>query len=285
MDKTRNLTIAVPALVDEDLWQRAQVALDASGNRGLRKTRYAYLLEGLGICSTCGAPMQIRSRVWDARRNGRHQEAAYICKGRRMFRVGGERCSQPIVSTAEADAQAWRAISDELSDPTLADAIAREITGQGEDAVAWAADAENYRQHLGRLERVESAVLDRYRRGLVSDAALDLELARLSKERDGVRSQLATAERAMSGTAATRERMDDAMAVLDDLRCVLAETDFETRRELVKLLVPRGGVAFAGRALRVTLLIPRGQRLDLVGGSDSSAARETHLRLRVVARR
>lgn len=284
VDKARNLTIAVPQIVDEDLWQRANNALDSSGTRGLRKTRYQYLLEGLAVCSQCGASMQIRSRVWDARRNGRHQPAAYICKARRMFRLGGDRCGQPIVPTLVADEQAWRAIADELSDPTLADAIAREITGQGEDAREWAADAEGYRQHLGRLERVESAVLDRYRRGLVSDAALDVELGRLAKERGGVRAQLATAERALSGASVTRERLDDAMRVLDDLRCVLGETDFETRRELVKLLVPRGGVAFVGERLRVTMLIPRGSRRGHVGGPDSSESHEAYVKLRVVAR-
>jgi DNA invertase Pin-like site-specific DNA recombinase/uncharacterized protein YqeY len=223
VDKTRNLTIAVPPVIDEDLWQRAQVALDASGRRGLRKTEYAYLLEGLCVCAACGSPMLIRSRVWDPRRNGRHQEAAYLCKGRKVFRLGAKRCMQPIVPTADADTRAWRAVVEELSDPGLAAAVAREVEGQGEDARSWEVDAEGYRQHLARLERVEAAVLDRYRREMISDAALDVELGRLSREREGVRSQLATAERAMTGASETRGRIDEAMRVLDDLRCVLAD--------------------------------------------------------------
>jgi DNA invertase Pin-like site-specific DNA recombinase len=154
VDKTRNLTIAVPPVIDEDLWQRAQVALDASGRRGLRKTEHAYLLEGLCVCAACGSPMLIRSRVWDPRRNGRHQEAAYLCKGRKVFRLGAKRCMQPIVPTADADTRAWRAVVEELSDPGLAAAVAREVEGQGEDARSWEVDAEGYRQHLARLERV-----------------------------------------------------------------------------------------------------------------------------------
>src|ERR1700755_1787565 len=55
--KTRT-AVSVPALVNEETWQRAQHALKIGRKRGLSRTRHVYLLEQLGVCA-CGAPMRI----------------------------------------------------------------------------------------------------------------------------------------------------------------------------------------------------------------------------------
>ncbi|MDB4957613.1 MAG: putative recombinase, partial [Myxococcales bacterium] len=66
VDQKRALVLQVPRLVDDDLWRRAQDSMNANAHRGLRKTKHEYLLEGVGVCGRCGAPMGIRSAVWDA---------------------------------------------------------------------------------------------------------------------------------------------------------------------------------------------------------------------------
>lgn len=287
IDRKRGLVIQVPPIIDEDLWQRAQASMDASGRRGLRRTRHDYLLEGLAVCGACGAPIHIRTQVWDARRNGRHDPAAYICRARRNFRTGGPRCEAPILYVADVDTRAWAAIRRELEDPGLADAVARELAGQADEHDRWRADADGYRAQLGRLDQVETALLERFSRGLVTEAGLDRQLEELRRRRDSLRSQLATAERAQTATEGVRERLDDAMRTLETLRGTLAAADFATRRWLVDRLVPRGGVVFAGRSLRITLLVPRGSarghRPDLAERSACSTPHETHLKIRVVA--
>ena len=290
-DKSRGLKIAVPALVDEDLWQRAQVAVGKVGRKGLRKTRHEYLLEGIGVCGLCGEPIQIRSRAWDPRRNGRHNPAVYVCRGRRLFRRGEARCLLPIVPTVDADARVWAQVVAEIASPGLAEMIAGEIEGQASERHDWQADAEGFRRHLDRLARVESTVLERFGRGLISDAAMDAELARLTRERDALRLQLANAERAQSGAVDTRERLEDAQRVLAGLREAVADDPtFAVRRRLVELLVPSGGLVFVGGQIRVTLLVPRGSaqanggaRVRSVDVAASSTLRETHLKIRVVA--
>lgn len=284
-DKTHNLVVTVPPIVDEDLWNRAQAALALTGHRGLRRTKHDYLLEGLGVCGICGAPMGIRSRVWDARHNGRHVPAAYMCRSRRIFRLGGEKCPAAIVPVEDVDERAWAAIRAELNEPGLADEIAREISGRSDELVDWSGDIEGYRKHLARLERVEASVLERYRRGLVSDASLDLELGRLARERDAVKLQLSTAERAQFSALDAKRRLEDARAMLGELRAVLDEASFEARRSLVELLVPRGGVQFVGTTLKITLLVPRpvSSAPGLVDASGSRTPHQTHLRIRLVA--
>jgi len=287
VDQHRNLVLSVPAAVDEDLWQRAQQSMAKHAHRGLRKTRHSYLLEGLGVCGHCGAPMGIRTAVWDKRRNGRWNPAAYQCRSRRIFRLGEVHCAAPHVLVADADARAWEAIARELNDPALADEIAGEIRGQHDEAATWKSDVEGFRAHLGRLERVEQGVLERYRRGLISDNALDAELGRMRRERDAVRAQLASAEAACATAVDAKERLERARHTLGELRAALDSAAFEVRRQLVELLVPPGGISFVGQRLRITLLVPRASAPGLVEHSGNDRrheySRETTLKIRVVA--
>ena len=268
-DRTRNLSVTVPPIVDEDLWQRANDALDRHRFRGLRRTRHEYLAEALGVCGRCGSGIMIRSAVFDNRRGGTWNHARYQCSNRRTFRDAASRCAAPTMLTSEADARLWAALRAELDDPGLAEAIGAEIAGRAEESDQWQQDAAGYRDHLARLERVEGAVLDRYRRGLISDNAMDAELVKLRRERDNVRVQLSAAEKAKLVTGDARERMDQAMRTLGDLRAALADTSFATRRKLVTLLVPKGGIVFDEERLKVTMLVPK-PRPALVSGDAST---------------
>lgn len=291
VDRGRGLTIDVPPVIDEDLWQRAQDAIAVSGKRGLRKTRHDYLLEGLAVCGACGAPINIRSAVWDPRRNGRLEAAAYICRGRRFHRRGGPKCETPILGVADVDQRTWDAIRRELEDPGLAEEIVRGIAGHGDELERWRADAVGYRAHLERLDRVESGLLERYQRGDLTDGPFDAGLAKLRRERDVVRAQLATAESAQTTAGDVRARLDDAMGALARLCERLEAADFASRRGLVELLVPRGGVVIVGSALRITMLVQRGSaaraRPDLVDPPACRTSQEIRahnsVRIRVVA--
>ncbi len=286
-DKQRGLTIAVPPLIDLEIWERAQSAIATSGRRGLRKTRHEYLLEAIAVCGSCGSPIGIRSQVWDPRRNGRHDPAIYRCRSRRDFRIGEPPCRAPTIRVAEADARVWEAIREECEDPELGVRIDRELAGSDAESAAWAADAEGHRLHLERLERVQAGVLDRYRRGLISEDGFDAELARISRDRVAVAEQLRAAERASAAGADVQHRLEDARRTLADIRAVLADSSFAVRRRLLELLVPRGGVVLDGRWIRITMLVPRSAeacaRPVLVDSAASSRSRGTHLRIRRVA--
>jgi hypothetical protein len=285
-DKRRRLTIAVPPIVDEDLWQRAQAHLAINGRRGLRKTRHEYLLEGLAICGSCGMSMGIRS-AFVSRRDGRGDPAAYRCQGRRSFRLGDAPCGAPLVRVADADVRVWEAIRRELEDPGLAAEIASARDGRASDHDAWRADAEAHRAHLARLDEVEAAILERFERGLIGEAGLDRELQRLAGKRASLRAQLATVEHAQASTAGAHARLEAAERTLERLRGALGEADFAARRRLVVDLIPRGGVTFYGDELRITLLVPRastaGETPDQANGASSCGGSESRLKIRVVA--
>lgn len=280
--------VAVPPIVDVALWQRAQDALTAARKNGLRRTKYVYLLEGLAVCGICGAPMRMRSRSVQKGRWVR--PAAYICTRRQPYlpvalRTDAAKCTG-FMRVEQADAAAWAAICRELEDPELPAELAAERREIASDARAWEADADGYRAHLARLDQVGAQVLERFRRGLVTEAMLDKELAALRRERAAVRAQLQAAEKARGQTINAQARLGEASATIQRLRAAASP---EERREIALTLLDPGGVVIFPDEIRLELLVerPASSRADssaMVAAELCSDAPESHLRIRVLAR-
>lgn len=287
-DKARKLTITVPALVDRGAWQAAQEALIAHGKRGLRRTRHVYLLEGLAVCGACGAPILVRSAT--PQRRGRIQPAAYVCRRRKLERRGEGRCDAPIPPVADLDARVWAAVVAELDDPGLADELRLRVERRAADQRDWTADAAGYRAHLARLERVEAGVLGRFRRGMISEAGLDTELAAIARERSALADQLETAERA--ARAAPSDLPADPVAWLATVRELVATATPLERQRIVRVLVEPGSAVLDRHRIRLTLRVGAASRatgaapLALAAGSGYSSHSESEhvtLRIRLVA--
>jgi site-specific DNA recombinase len=269
--------VSVPAIVSENLWQRAQDALTAGRTRGLGRTRHVYMLEGLAVCR-CGAPMRIRS--------------SYVTRGRwrrpSVYRCGAQ-CGAVQVPTEQADAAAWGEICRRLEQPSLVRELAELDAEQGSDADTWDKDATTAQAHLDRLAKVETTIMARFRRGLISEAGLDAELAALRRERTAASAQLRTATRARGQAIGAQGRIQAASVAIGELRAALAVADAEDRRAIVRLLVEQGGVTVADGAITVDLWVPRGasarnHSAAVVGGSSYSDDHESRLKIRVVAR-
>jgi site-specific DNA recombinase len=275
----KGITIAVPAIVDVALWQRAQDRIDRLRRKGLRHTKHTYLLEGLGSCAACGGPVHIRSK-------SQLGLAGYVCRNRRDKPLGGPACTAPYHVQADVDARVWAALCRELEDPDLVTALAAAREEQESDRHDWDTDVKGYEAHLARLEKAEAALLARFTRGIVSEAALDRELADLQRRRAHVAAQLATASTARASIVETQVRLSSAEQLIVALRSRLASADLATRRELVQLLVEPGSVRFLSRDVKFNLLIPRGSESGLRDRTSSeNRSREPDappLRIRLV---
>lgn len=264
-DRRQRLVVPVPALVTEDLWQRAQAALVSHGRRGLRRVKHIYLLEGLAVCGACGGRIGIRSET-RGRRGGIHR-AAYVCCRRRRPLRGEPPCTAPVVPVAEVDARLWDAVQRELLDPELLDhmiELERRRAGEFRD---WSADAKAAGDRLQRLERAESGVLRRYRDGLVSEAALDTELRELRRHREMTKQQLATAQVALSNSAARGARLEGLRLSMDVLRARVARATAAERQELVHAVAVPGGAVLREGRVRLKMLI------EVAAGAGAAASR------------
>lgn len=252
-DKRQRLVVAVPAAIDEATWQAAQSKLLEHGKRGLRRTRHVYLLESLAVCGKCGSPIAIRSPNKSS--TGHVNPPAYVCRSRKLARRGEQRCTAEIALVADVDARVWAAVATELDNPALAAEVQRRADERAANRRDWQADAAGYRAHLGRLAKVEASVLGRYRRGTISDEALDTELAAMGRERAAVAAQLAGAEAAVAAHAG--EPMEQPGAWLASIRQLARNASPELRQRVVRLVVGAPAV-LDGQRVRLGLEVEAG---------------------------
>lgn len=278
-DKRTRAVVRVPAIIDEETWQAAQDKLIEHGKRGLRKTRHVYLLEGLATCGTCGEPIAIRSPT--PQRRGRVGPAAYVCRARKYDQRGG-RCPAPILPVADVDQRVWAIVARALAGPQLAELVARRVEARTANRRDWEADVRRYEAQLDRAERAAAAIAARFRRGLLPEAAFDMELRAAGKERAALAVQLDRARQAARAHDDPQVSPEQWLAVLRGLAETMAP---EARQRAVRLLVPPGNVVFADREVEVVLEIdePAESRSSPRLAAGCRTQHEHSLRIRLVA--
>lgn len=240
IDKRRRLTLKVPAIVDEALWYRAGDALERWGRRGLRRTKHVYLCEAIADCAACGARIGISRHSYATVSQARVEHGYYICGHRRRPPFGGARCDLPMRRVDEVDERLWVAVLDVLTNrgAELADMIAERRVRAAAATSDWARDAAEYEERIGRLDRTERALLERFRRGKVSEGALDQELDAVGRERAFLRTQVEAARRAVAAGSASAQAGSGALAALR--RLALRATP-DQRRRIVRAIIPGDG--------------------------------------------
>lgn len=278
VDKRRDLSIAVPAIVDLELWERAQAALVAHGKRGLRRTKHVYLLEGLATCAVCGAQIGIAS----AQTGGRRVPCAsrYVCAHRRRPPFAAPRCTLPYQETAAIDDRLWRQLVQVLSRPDLLD---DQVLGAGDvdaDRAAWQRDLEGADRRLAALVRAEVEHLERRDRGQLSAAALDARLNAIVRERAQLERQREAARRALVAVERSATRSGALQEAVAIARAQLADASQPARRALVEALLEPGSVTVSATEVVATLRI---RALAPEGSASTRTSHEADLRLRIVA--
>lgn len=257
-DKARGLRVPVPPIVSEVEWYAAQHALERHRKRGLRRTKHVYLLEGLGVCGLCEAAIHLSSHGAGA--TGPHARAAtYVCSRRRRPPRGQAPCTLPHHKVVDVDGLIWEEMSQFALRPDILGAAAKERIGDAEHyGEAWRSDLVKARARLEQVRGAEAAMLARFRKGLISESAMDRELAVIAREVAMLQHQVAAAETAAG--AATSERVQ--MRRVDDLVKVLRRkvrsANMEQKRELVALLLGGTNVIFTPTEIRASVRLSSG---------------------------
>ncbi len=284
-DKARRLVVDVPQLVDDDLWYAAQEQLASWGRRGLRRTKHDYLLEGLAVCGLCGARIGIAAPSYRSHGRAAATPGRYVCSRRRRPPLGEPRCELPILRTADADARVWARLREAIGRPDLLrDALAGEDQEATAAARTWEADRRSWQARLLRLQRTEEAVLTRFRRGLVSEAALDGELAAIAKERRALERQLAVAGQGAAAAGDELARARSAAAAIAELAAQLDAATPAQRRQLALGLLDPGSVVVRPDQIAATLRIRVPSHGEVAGcSSERWDGRRVLVEVRLVA--
>lgn len=283
-DKAKGLTVAVPPIVSDEVWDAAQAALMRHRKRGLRRTKHTYLLEGWAVCGVCGESIGIASARKPKPRASHTYVAPprYVCNHRKnVRRTGAPRCALPYRHTSEVDDRLWAALVRELSRADLlAEAAAKDQEARANRA-GWVADMKEWTRRIARLTETEKQHLARHRRGLLSAEALDVELGALARERRQLQRQVESARRGAASADEAQASAQTLQELVQQARGKLLAASPEARQAFVRAVVERGVVLHADE-IEATLVLDAASATksgELIPAADPGVV----LRIRLVA--
>jgi site-specific DNA recombinase len=232
------ISIPVPALVDEALFDAVQDQLQENRRRARQRKRGArYLLQGLLECAQCGYSYYGKAISNKAAKGKQRDYAYYRCIGTDAYRFGGERvCDNLQVRTDRLDQMVWEEVRDLLQDgERLRQEYQRRLHAprREEDNLATTrAQMAKVRKGMGRL-------IDSYAEGWIERGEFEPRITRLRQRL----MDLETRAGQITDQIALQEELHQVVHRLEDftikIRDGLAEADWLTRRDLIRTLVKR----------------------------------------------
>src|SRR5215213_1257581 len=233
------IAVPVPAVIDQDLWERAQAQLQRNAALSFRNnTRHNHLLRCLLTCGCCGLAMYGVSRPLDAAGRRHH---SYRCRGRDCTLTAREApCPRAEVNGEALDHAVWEHVRGLLGDPQRLLAQFQDFAVAADQEMAREAAAEHQlRARLENLARADQRLLDAYQADVISLEELIERRGRLTEQRRALDQQIETAR-------ALRQSRIKAQAVATDLAAFgarlhsrLHEASFADKQAVLQLVIER----------------------------------------------
>jgi len=243
-----HIEIPVPAIVDEDTWDRAQAQLAANAAMSPRNNRrYRYLLKGLIRCPRCG---------------GTYSGAA--ARGRRRYRCvnddpavssTGKRCSPGSFRADPVEEAVWESVAEALRRPDLlAEQYQRSLVDVGARD-AWDMELRQLDLGLKRVARQEDRLTDAYLNEAIELDRYKAEMAGLKARRDGLERARSEAQDKQRSARDSEDALRDLEAFCERVSEGLDALTFDERQQLLGLVVER--ITVEDDRVRIEAIIPR----------------------------
>ena len=233
--KSDKIPIKVPPIVTPEEWDDAQRAIASRKVETRWRHDHQYLLSGVLKCGVCGYAMWATPPATE--RKGHKSHAYYRCSTTnawRKYRLEGP-CGQRHHRVDVADVTVWRKLAEVLSTPSL---LHQACSLSGVETKDWAAEVANLQSKLADLEKHVGETLRRSRRGLITSEAADAALEDIARERRIIERTLKRAEGNLASSSSQQRRIEAVEAQAAELTRGLLAAPFETKRKLVRLIVP-----------------------------------------------
>lgn len=273
------IPIPVPAIVDETLWNAAQLQMNAQRCESKRNTKQEYLLRSHIRCG-CGYSVQCKTCNSKDSRNGvRYIRLFYRCHGgtNRSTRICPYRHTS--FSAKKVDTAVWSWIVTTLLDEKairdgfnqMKEQSASEIEVLETQRIALATQCEETRRQLERL-------LDLYLSGSFDKSMLEQRKGTLQKALHSLEEELCVVDSQLLNQTANSGDLEALLMFAQQIKLAVSELTFEQRRHLVEILDVRATIAVE-EGIRVVYVESRIDRarlpIDVQGGNSSSSASGT----------
>ena len=236
------LSIPVPALVDEAIFEAVQKQLKENRQRARQGQRGAlYLLQGLAVCAHCGYAYYGKRISQKAAKGKPRTYAYYRCIGTDAHRFAGERiCDNLQVRTDLLDQAVWEEVCDLLQDQQrLRQEYERRLNvSQPEnDSLV------TLRAQIGKVQQGIARLIDGYTEGIIQKQEFEPRIARLRQRLTDLEQQEQQISEEKAGVVELQVAIGRLEEFAEKVKGNLAEADWAMRRDLIRMLVKRVEIA------------------------------------------
>jgi site-specific DNA recombinase len=233
-DVAEQEAIAVPALIHSEWFHAAAVVLAENRRRYREQKKGAtFLLSGLLLCQRCGS-------AYCGRRSQAGRYVYYRCLGTDKYRQGGERRCNNASVNARVEEAVWGDLCALLKDP---ERLRREFEQRLERTQEPSADLPRLQDSIGQLKRRLGRLVDAYENGWLDKAECQPRIEQTKQRLRQEQETLAEHQRLASNADELRLLVANFAAFTETITANLENADFDTQRQLLRLLVDRIEVA------------------------------------------
>jgi len=266
----------VPAIVDEDLWRRAQETLRRNLLFSKRNARRKYLLRGLAKCGLCG--LTYIGTAYSTSSGGR--KVYYVCNGKQngrgIYGARGKTCPSKAIS-GNIEQIVWRDIEGFLRNPgPVLQQLHERMKGLGGKSKSGEEEVSELTKLLDSKNTERDRILALYRRGRIDDQTLDKQMDEIGVEEEALRERIQQLKMEIEGARKVEAQLETTAELLRELNRRLDEPlTWELQRKLVELLVDEvrvdtiepGGKRDSRVRVTYRFDVPRTSIADRTGGS------------------
>ena len=226
--------IPVPALVDQDMFNRVQQRLEDNKRFAARNTKVPSLLQGLAACASCGYGYYRTSTTTSSGKKIYY----YRCLGSDDYRYqGGRVCGNKPVRADYANAVIWDHVTGLLADPAL---IRTEIDRRLERARTSnpvTRKRGQLEQALAKTSASIAAMVTAFSEQLLTIDELRARMPALRARETGLKDQIAALDAQAADRDAYLKLADDLQAFLGKLHANSATATTEDRQRVLRAVV------------------------------------------------
>ena len=226
--------IPVPALVDEETFDRVQQRLEDNKRFASRNTKVPSLLQGLAACASCGYGYYRTSTTTTARKKIYY----YRCLGSDDYRYqGGRVCGNKPVRADYADRVIWDHVTALLADPSLIRAEIGKRPARARTSDPVTRKRGQLEQALAKTTTSIAAMITAFSEQLLTIDELRARMPDLRARETGLKDQIAALDAQAADRDAYLKLAGDLEGFLARLRQSSATATTEDRQRVLRTLV------------------------------------------------
>jgi site-specific DNA recombinase len=265
------ITIAVPAIIREELFQQACERLEENKRFSPRNNkRYEYLLSGLLRCQQCGYALYGKPAS-----NSKYKRLYYRCAGLDGYRwKDGRVCTGHPIRVEAMDDLVWEQTRRLLEQPDL---VVKEYSRRTQKKQRQRSEFKDIlikkRREIKQQELAKERLLDLYQSGQVSLTEIEQRLKAIRTKIKKVQDECALLEKEEKQEHHRLQVIEQFRDFTQRMKTNLSNLSFEERRKIVRLLVEEVIVNTSTDDITVRHILPLDEKFPLCKRSNHSALR------------